>query len=71
MGYAWRAAVSSQILITTSDAFSKEGMGRNSCGPWKLRPPAKMLGQGSPLNESCAPSVPPVSYTHLTLPTKA
>lgn len=47
------------ISTITSRAFSIEGMGTNSKRPWKLRPPAKMLGQGSPLKESCAPSVPP------------
>ena len=31
-------------------------MEQNSYGPWKLRPPAKRLGQGRPLKESCAPS---------------
>jgi len=28
-------------------------------GQWKVTPPSKMFGQGRPLNESCAPSVPP------------
>ena len=52
------------MLTITSEAFCIEGMGTNSYRPWKLSPPAKMLGQGSPLNESWAPSVPPrMGYT--------
>ena len=43
----------------TCMAFSIDWMETNSYGPWKFTPPAKMLGQGRPLNESCAPSVPP------------
>lgn len=34
-------------------------MGMNSCRLWKQSPPANMLGHGSPLKDSCAPSVPP------------
>ena len=40
-------------------AFSIFWIGTNSYRPWKFRPPAKILGQGKPLKESCAPSVPP------------
>ena len=48
-----------QMFTTVIIAFSMLWMGRNSWGPWKLRPPAKMLGQRSPRKESWAPSVPP------------
>ena len=51
--------MSSHILTITCMAFSITCMLTNSYGPWKFTPPAKMLGQGSPLNDSCAPSVPP------------
>ena len=47
------------MFTITSRAFSIDCMGTNSNLPWKFSPPAKMLGQGRPLNESCAPSVPP------------
>ena len=52
-------ATSLHISTITSVAFSIEGTGTNSNLPWKFRPPANILGQGSPLNDSCAPSVPP------------
>ena len=40
------------ISTITACAFSIEGIGTNSYRPWKLRPPAKILGQGKPLNDS-------------------
>ena len=33
--------------------------GRNSIFPWKLSPPAKIFGQGRPMKDRLAPSVPP------------
>lgn len=43
----------------TFDAFSMDSSGTYSSLPWKLCPPAKMFGQGSPMKERFAPSVPP------------
>lgn len=46
-------------LTSTSTHFSREGTGKYSKRPWKLCPPVKILGHGSPISESLAPSVPP------------
>ena len=47
------------ILSITLLAFSMLSRGTYSSFPWKLCPPAKILGQGSPIKERFAPSVPP------------
>ena len=46
-----------KITLVAASILSK---GTNSNFPWKLCPPAKILGQGRPINESLAPSVPPL-----------
>ena len=40
------------MFTTVIMAFSMLWMGKNSWRQWKFRPPAKMLGQGSPLKLS-------------------
>ena len=47
ISHPWQA-----ISMTVSQAFTSEGMGRYSKRLWKLAPPVKILGQGSPLKES-------------------
>ena len=47
------------MLMTTSVAFTMDSNGIYSYLPWKLWPPAKIFGQGNPLKERFAPSVPP------------
>ena len=52
-------ALSSAILTITSTAFCILSTGTYSYFPWKLCPPAKIFGQGKPINDSLEPSVPP------------
>ena len=52
-------AQSWQRLTITFTAFSIEFKEQYSNLPWKFIPPAKIFGQGNPINESRAPSVPP------------
>ena len=48
----FNAATFSTIFKITSTAFSIEGTGMYSKRPWKLCPPAKIFGQGNPLNDN-------------------
>ena len=55
-------AFSSQIMHRcrmVSTAFCISCTDTHSCLPWNACSPAKMLGQGRPMNDSREPSVPP------------
>ena len=53
------SANSVTIFRITFEAASMLSSGTYSNRPWKFSPPAKMFGQGRPLKERLAPSVPP------------
>ncbi len=61
--FAHHSAYFCTSLTSTSTHFSREGTGKYSKRPWKLCPPVKILGHGSPISESLAPSVPPRTGT--------
>lgn len=54
--FAHHSAYFCTSLTSTSTHFSREGTGKYSKRPWKLCPPVKILGHGSPISESLAPS---------------